>query len=76
MDGFQFIEAVQSTGAWRAIPIIVLTAKQLSAEEQKLLQGSVTSIIRKGQLSKDELFELIGAAISSLPEPGEESDGR
>ena len=65
MDGFQFIDVVRGNDAWRTIPIVVLTAKQLSAEEQDLLKDSVSSIIRKAELSKDELLQLISDATAS-----------
>ena len=33
MDGFAFLERLRSQPEWRKIPVIVVTAKQLTAEE-------------------------------------------
>ena len=35
MDGFEFVAALRRRDEWRAIPIIVVTAKDLAAEERR-----------------------------------------
>ena len=47
MDGFQFVDHVRQHEAWRAIPIVVVTAKDLTAEDRLRLNGYVTEIIQK-----------------------------
>ena len=47
MDGFQFVDHVRQHEAWRAIPIVVVTAKDLTAADRLRLNGYVTEIIRK-----------------------------
>jgi ammonium transporter len=67
MDGFQFIDEMKKMAAWRQIPIVVLTAKDLSAKERLELNGSVTQIMSKQAYSQDELVreirELVVARI-------------
>jgi CheY-like chemotaxis protein len=48
MDGFDFIAALRQVADWRKIPIVVLTAKEVNAEERKRLSTAVRRILRKG----------------------------
>jgi PAS domain S-box-containing protein len=56
MDGFQFIEELRQQEAWRAIPIIVITAKDLTAEDRLRLNGYVEQILQKGAYSREALL--------------------
>jgi CheY-like chemotaxis protein len=56
MDGFQFVEEVRKTDAWREVPIIVLTAKDLTHEERRRLNGCVQRIIQKSTCDWDQLL--------------------
>jgi CheY-like chemotaxis protein len=47
MDGFAFITAMRQVQAWAEIPVIVITAKDLTAAERAALNGSVQSILTK-----------------------------
>ncbi|MGH8167607.1 MAG: response regulator, partial [Woeseiaceae bacterium] len=59
MDGFQFIEAINENRAWRKIPIVVVTAKDLSPDEHRFLNRSVQKIIKKGVYNRSELLDLV-----------------
>lgn len=60
MDGFQLMEAFQTHAEWRKIPVIVLTAKDLTEHDMRRLQKpQVQKIFRKGSYSKDELVEAV-----------------
>jgi CheY-like chemotaxis protein len=63
MDGFQVIERLQQDARYRPIPVIVLTAKTLTATEQALLDQSVLSVIHKRGLDRDALIEELRAAL-------------
>ena len=41
MDGFEFVAEFRRHEAWRAIPIVVITAKDLSADDRERLNGYV-----------------------------------
>jgi CheY-like chemotaxis protein/anti-sigma regulatory factor (Ser/Thr protein kinase) len=56
MDGFTLIEEIHKRAAWRSIPIVVMTAKDLSAEERHWLQGSVEKVLLKGSYSREDLL--------------------
>jgi CheY-like chemotaxis protein len=56
MDGFELIHELRQNQAWRELPVVVLTAKELSSLEQQKLQGHVERIFQKGSCSSDVLL--------------------
>src|SRR5438270_991622 len=56
MDGFEFLTELQRRPEWRAIPVVVVTAKDLTADEQARLSGRVAEVLRKGTYSRDRLL--------------------
>ncbi len=62
MDGFSFVEALAASPAWAGVPVIVLTARELSAEERQRLQGHVSQVLQKGALNREELAREIRRA--------------
>ncbi len=57
MDGFEFLAEIRKTPKWRSIPVIVVTAKELTEEDRRRLNGSVTRILQKGRCSREELLK-------------------
>jgi PAS domain S-box-containing protein len=51
MDGFEFIAQVRAESRWQRIPIIVVTAKTLTAEDRARLNGQVQRLVHKGEYS-------------------------
>jgi PAS domain S-box-containing protein len=47
MNGFEFVREIQQNTAWRDIPIVVITAKDMTEEDRLRLKGSVETIISK-----------------------------
>jgi hypothetical protein len=43
----------------RDIPVIVITAKDLTSKDYKRLSGRVESLLQKGEFMEEELFESI-----------------
>ena len=68
MDGFEFIEHVQSRDEYRHILIVVVSAKTLTAEDQRRLQGTVERVIEKGQSTSDEVLDYIRELRPPEPE--------
>ena len=58
MDGFEFVDRLRKNEAWRAIPVVVVTAKDLTVEDRLRLNGYVQRIIQKGaeEGRRDELL--------------------
>ncbi|GEM_PF-881095 len=63
MDGFEFMEEFRNHPDWRNIPVIVITAKELTEEDRKRLTGQVTLILEKGRFQKEELLREIHQLI-------------
>ena len=57
MDGFQVVRALQANPTWRSIPVVVLTAKDLTAEERDELDARVVELYQKGKLEGAELLK-------------------
>lgn len=53
VTGFDVIEALRADPATRQMPILVVTAKDLTREERELLNASVSEIMHKSGLSRD-----------------------
>ena len=56
MDGFEFVARVRKHDEWRSIPIVVLTAHDLSSEERLRLNGFVEKILPKEEGDSREVL--------------------
>lgn len=63
MDGFEFLENMRANQDWSDLPVIVLTAKTLSDEERRALDGRVEQLIQKG----DHLEAVLASMNRLLP---------
>jgi CheY-like chemotaxis protein len=78
MDGFEFLAELRQREDGRSVPVVVLTAKDLTAEDRKRLNGSVEKVLRKGSLSHAQLLAEVGALMAGALRAGrrkEEPDG-
>jgi CheY-like chemotaxis protein len=73
MDGFQFIEALHGNPAWQNIPIVVVTAKDLSPEERRSLDRSVRTIVKKGGYTRSELLDIVRAMMRANVSQGDDA---
>ena len=65
MDGFEFMEALRRRGNEKRIPVIVITAKDLTEEDRRRLNGGVERIIQKGATSPTEVLELVRSILQN-----------
>ena len=65
MDGFAFLEALRRRPEAQRVPVIVVTAKDITPEDRSRLNGQVIEILQKGGYSTGELIEEIRKAIST-----------
>lgn len=64
MDGFAVLEALKQSEALHEIPVIVVTAKELTLQERQRLAGYADSLLQKGSFTDlDLLDELVDALI-------------
>ena len=57
IDGFDVINTLKSDPDLSHIPIVVVTAKELTAKERTLLNGQVEMLLQKGSALDDALIE-------------------
>jgi signal transduction histidine kinase/DNA-binding response OmpR family regulator len=67
MDGFEVLDALAAHAQWREIPVIVITAKQLTAAERERLQGQARKVIEKGGASRLDIVAAINEAVRRRP---------
>jgi threonine synthase len=63
MDGFQVMDALQTRKETKDIPIIVITAKELTPAENKRLKGHIQSLMQKGDFMNDDLLDEVRALL-------------
>jgi signal transduction histidine kinase/DNA-binding response OmpR family regulator len=69
MDGFDFIAELRQVADWREIPIVVLTAREVNAEERKRLATAVRRVLRKGDYPGVGLACEIADLLRGCPPP-------
>jgi CheY-like chemotaxis protein len=62
MDGFEFMRELRRRE--HRIPVIVITAKELTEEDHRQLNGQVIQILRKGNFTPDELLRELRAILA------------
>ncbi|MCL4818816.1 MAG: response regulator [Vicinamibacteria bacterium] len=55
MDGFEFVAELRKKPEWTGIPVVVVTAKDVTEEDRARLDGQVKRIVQKGGLSREDL---------------------
>lgn len=74
MSGFEALEKLRSDPCTRPIPVIIVTAMDISGEEQKILNGQAAAVIEKSQLDSNELFTEIKQILDNIkPQPEKQS---
>ena len=63
MDGFEFLDALSARPEWHEIPIVVVTAKQLSAAERERLLLQARKVIEKAKATRVDVAAAIAAAV-------------
>jgi threonine synthase len=63
LDGFTLLEIVKSEEEFHEVPVIVVTAKELTQAERRRLSGQVESLLEKGSFMEEDLLEDILDAL-------------
>ena len=66
MDGFEFSIEVSRDVQLSKIPIVVLTAKDLTPEERARLNGNVERVMQKGAFNREELLAEIKRIVAAV----------
>jgi len=64
LDGFDLIDAIKRDQHLHHIPVIVLTAKELTVQEKQRLDGQVNNLLKKGSFLNDEVIQQIVDALN------------
>ncbi|MDF2722679.1 MAG: hypothetical protein K0Q59_2354 [Paenibacillus sp.] len=67
MDGFQFVAELQRHEQWSTIPVVVVTAKSITAEDRSKLNGYVKDVLQKGSFDHKLLIAEIRRFIAADP---------
>ncbi|HUV88088.1 MAG TPA: pyridoxal-phosphate dependent enzyme [Anaerolineae bacterium] len=59
MDGFAVLDALKGDKDVSEVPVIVITAKELTVAERERLSGQTDKLMQKGSFTDDELLEEI-----------------
>ena len=65
MNGFEFLAELHKNTEWCDIPVVVITAKDLTVEDRQRLNGRVASIAQKGLMSQSEILEKVRGVIAA-----------
>ena len=63
MDGFQVLNELQKREELKDLPVIILTAADLTEDEKKSLGKNVKEVVLKGQIDKNTLFSVINKIL-------------
>jgi len=66
MDGFEFLEEMRRNPEWREIPVVVVTARELTDEDRRRLNGGVERIIQK--TDRDEMLHEVRSVLAKCVE--------
>ena len=69
MDGFEFLHRFRAHEAWRGISVVVVTAKELTAEDHDRLQAGASEVVPKGGLDRDRLVEQVRELVQRYRTP-------
>ena len=63
MDGFEVLDAIRRQEHLRDVPIMIITAKELFAEDRERLSGQIAAVIQKGPRQREELLSEVGETL-------------
>ncbi|MGH6918924.1 MAG: ATP-binding response regulator, partial [Geminicoccaceae bacterium] len=64
MDGFEFLSRLRSNDALRDVPVVVITAAELTDEERARLNGRVERILQRSAFEPDDLLAEVRALVA------------
>lgn len=59
MDGFEFVDELQKVEAWQSIPIVAITASDLTEKERVRLEGRVKRVLQKEAYDSETLLTVV-----------------
>ncbi|HZW29505.1 MAG TPA: response regulator [Isosphaeraceae bacterium] len=69
MDGFEFVRRLRGTLAWQSIPVVVVTAKDITEEDLRRLEGYAHQVLRKDASDFSGLLKEVGDLLQGIARP-------
>lgn len=66
MDGFDVLQVLRNDPLTLGLPVIIVTAKDLTREEKEVLNQFVVSVLYKSDLTPEALLEEIGKSLDQI----------
>ena len=66
MDGFEFLAELRKKPSFGQVPVVVVTAADLTEEDRRRLSGGVERVLHKAAMDQDELLADIGDTVRRL----------
>ena len=63
MDGFDMVAELNKHDDWRKIPVVVVSAKELTSEDRQRLEGHVEKILQKGDFGREALLREVQQTV-------------
>jgi len=70
MHGIEFMERLRADPETAALPVVVLSAKELSADERGFLESHTQQVLRKGSPAAEQLLPLVRRAVAASRQRG------
>jgi len=70
LDGFEFVMEMHKLESSSAIPIVVVTAKDITEEDRRRLNGGVAGLIEKGGLDRESLLAQLREQVAATRSRG------
>jgi signal transduction histidine kinase/DNA-binding response OmpR family regulator len=78
MDGFEFMDSLRKRPDFVGVPVVVVTAADLTEEDHRRLNGAVERVLQKSDLNRDQLLtevrELVSQSVLSGGAEGDRHD--
>ncbi len=68
MDGFEFLEEMRRKSQWHDIPVVVVTARDLTDADRSRLNGGVERIIQK--TDRDDMLREVRSVLDKMRRSG------
>jgi PAS domain S-box-containing protein len=65
MNGFEFLAEVRKRPEWDDVPIVIVTAKELTAGDRDQLEGQVRQIVQKGQSRAEDMVREVRRLVAA-----------
>ncbi|MGI9628687.1 MAG: response regulator, partial [Longimicrobiales bacterium] len=67
MDGFTFLHRLREKPDYVSLPVIIVTAKDLTAEDRAVLESSTAGVLEKGDVIEAKLHEILKVLLTTGP---------